>query len=323
LASLQDKVETLQSELEYLQQEKTIAAERSDLHELLKKSKIEAEQLQIELDRRDRLAAVQAKSSTRKESSSLVQEQLDVALADVEDLQSQVLDLEARLRESLDKERKLRAQSKTLSDAQARLTDLENQVQDRTGSATGHARREAELRGQLRIASADLERLQLDITEKDGLLEAAMRKETELRARLRKVQTTASSTAAADDTLRFERQDLLAQLDDADLELQALQAQLGEREARLSASLAREAELRGKIKTQRNSINNDAKSAEELARQQQHIQALEKRHEGELRGLVRQIQYLRARCAREEGFRADLSFVKKWFMLQVEMYSAW
>jgi chromosome segregation ATPase len=323
LASLQDKVETLQSELEYLQQEKTIAAERSDLHELLKKSKIEAEQLQIELDRRDRIAAVQAKNGVRKDAGGIVQQQLDLALADVEDLQAQVTDLETRLRESLEKERKMRTQAKSLSDAQARLTDLESQVQDRTGSATGHARREAELRGQLRTVTADVERLQLDIAEKDGIIEAAGRKETELRARLQKVQSKVSSAAAADDTIRFEREDLLAQLDDADLELQALQAQLGEREARLSASLAREAELRGKLKTQRHSMNADAKSGEEVARQQQHISALEKRHEGELRGLVRQIQYLRARCTREEGFRADLSFVKNWFMLQVEMYSAW
>ena len=43
----------------------------------------------------------------------------------------------------------------------------------------------------------------------------------------------------------------------------------------------------------------------------------------ELKGLVKQIQYLRAKCIREETFRADLVFVKKWFLMQVSMYNAW
>ena len=49
----------------------------------------------------------------------------------------------------------------------------------------------------------------------------------------------------------------------------------------------------------------------------------QKQHEGELRGLAKQIQYLRAKCTREETFRADLVYTKKWFLMQVEMYNKW
>ncbi|KAG9614952.1 hypothetical protein KCV04_g16478, partial [Aureobasidium melanogenum] len=33
-------------------------------------------------------------------------------------------------------------------------------------------------------------------------------------------------------------------------------------------------------------------------------------------------QYMRAKCEREEAFRKDLVFSKRWFLMQVEMYGA-
>jgi hypothetical protein len=32
---------------------------------------------------------------------------------------------------------------------------------------------------------------------------------------------------------------------------------------------------------------------------------------------------MRAKCEREEAFRKDLVFSKRWFLMQVEMYGAW
>ncbi|RPB25465.1 hypothetical protein L211DRAFT_836189 [Terfezia boudieri ATCC MYA-4762] len=52
------------------------------------------------------------------------------------------------------------------------------------------------------------------------------------------------------------------------------------------------------------------------------IQESETRHLGELRGLARQIRYLKAKVEREKGFRMDLSFVKSFFLMQINLYSS-
>jgi hypothetical protein len=55
----------------------------------------------------------------------------------------------------------------------------------------------------------------------------------------------------------------------------------------------------------------------------QHSQALEKRHSKEIQGLAKQIQYLRARCIREEGFRESLGYQKRFFLMMIEVYGEW
>ncbi|KAF2433794.1 hypothetical protein EJ08DRAFT_647087 [Tothia fuscella] len=61
---------------------------------------------------------------------------------------------------------------------------------------------------------------------------------------------------------------------------------------------------------------------EEAGRLRVEIMDKEKRHAGELRGLAKQITWLRSRCSREERFREGLSWQKKWFLMNVEMYNA-
>jgi len=47
---------------------------------------------------------------------------------------------------------------------------------------------------------------------------------------------------------------------------------------------------------------------------------VEKRHSAELRGLGKQIRYLKAKLFREETFRLDLQYAKKFFLMQVGCY---
>jgi chromosome segregation ATPase len=49
----------------------------------------------------------------------------------------------------------------------------------------------------------------------------------------------------------------------------------------------------------------------------------EKRHVKELRGMAMQIEWLRAKYRREEGFRASASYAKKYMNLQIELFEAW
>ncbi|TKA73586.1 hypothetical protein B0A49_04943, partial [Cryomyces minteri] len=136
--------------------------------------------------------------------------------------------------------------------------------------------------------------------------------EEELRARLAKAKTAAAEAQRGDD----EAANLRSQLDDANAALATLQRQMAERDARLAKTLARESELRARLKTAR------LEAADETTMRGQALEGREKTHAAELRGLVKQIQYLRARCGREEGFRADLAYAKRWFLMQVEMYNA-
>lgn len=204
------------------------------------------------------------------------------------------------------KEKELRLQLQELREAKVQLQDIEMQLGERKGSSSGHARREAELRIQLRDAKSELEESRQQALQKDERLQTAIRKEQELRERLKNSKTTSEETM-------YLEQDLKAQLQDAELELQTLQRQVGGRELKLQASLRRENELRSKFRSMQAEADNT----------QTHMaESRDKTHEKEIRGLAKQIQYMRARCSREEGFRKDLVFTKRWFLMQVEMYGA-
>ena len=49
----------------------------------------------------------------------------------------------------------------------------------------------------------------------------------------------------------------------------------------------------------------------------------EKRLKREVRGLAMQVEWLRARCKREEGLRGDAAWAKRFMLLQVELFGAW
>jgi chromosome segregation ATPase len=65
------------------------------------------------------------------------------------------------------------------------------------------------------------------------------------------------------------------------------------------------------------------KAANEVQDVDMHTQALEKRHMKELNGLAKQILFLRARCTRAESFRESLGYQKRFFLMQIQMYSEW
>ncbi|KAI7530674.1 hypothetical protein KC316_g17339, partial [Hortaea werneckii] len=303
VARLQEEVESLEADLAFAQQEKTIADERMDLHDNLKQAKIEAEELQIQLQERDRKIAV----SARKEGD--LRRQLSEARQEVEDCQIHISELEARTQAGTGKERELRNQLKELRDARIQIEELEMQLGDRKGSSSGHARREVELKTQLRETKAELESLVLESEEKDEQIQTLSKKERDLRERIKRGRSS-------NDTVNLEMQEML---DSADQELQDLHSQLQQRDSKLLASRRREQELQQKLQGLQKAIASDQTLHEKQYSGQ--LSATQKQHESELKGLAKQIQFLRAKCQREETFRADLVYTKKWFLMQVEMYN--
>jgi len=67
----------------------------------------------------------------------------------------------------------------------------------------------------------------------------------------------------------------------------------------------------------KSSSSNDADETEKS------IHEAEKRHQAEIMGFAKQIQYLKAKGAREASFRSDLAFSKNFFLMQLQLYSTW
>jgi chromosome segregation ATPase len=67
------------------------------------------------------------------------------------------------------------------------------------------------------------------------------------------------------------------------------------------------------------SVNDDS----EIATLRHDLGEKEKRHMKELRGMSMQIEWLRARCHREENFRAAAAYAKKYMGLQIALFEAW
>lgn len=249
----------------------------------------------------DRRADKDRKLSAACRREGELRGQLDAARLELDDARAQVAEQESRLRDLASRERDFRAQLKGFKDARIRLEDAEAQLGERAGSSSDHMRREAELRKSLREARIALDAAQADASEKDDALQLLARKEKDLRARLVR--------SRAEDTVQL---DFQTQLADAEAELETLQLRLRERERALQHAQRREGELKARVRGLQSGVEGDDGG-----------EAREKRHEGELRGLAKQISFLRARCEREEGFRKGLVWTKRWFLMQVEMYNQW
>jgi chromosome segregation ATPase len=67
------------------------------------------------------------------------------------------------------------------------------------------------------------------------------------------------------------------------------------------------------------SVNDES----EIIALRQEAEERNKIHVKELRGMSMQIEWLRARCRREENFRAAAAYAKKYMRLQIDMFEAW
>lgn len=205
----------------------------------------------------------------------------------VEMLEADLADERTMAGERMDLHARLKRASIEAEELRIQLSAAEAREAERKGSSSGHARREAELRAHLREAKVELERVQIDLAEKDARMQALVRSERELRARVHDADDAGG-----------------ARLAEAEARIRELKRQV-------QVSARREAELRRELQQQQQ----PPKKVDE--------EATAKRHAGELRGLAKQIQCLRARCAREEVFRRDLIHTKQFFVKQVQMYHQW
>jgi chromosome segregation ATPase len=91
-----------------------------------------------------------------------------------------------------------------------------------------------------------------------------------------------------------------------------------DRQSTQTASLKRQlAESRDLFKRLKNKMLDEHHVPSSLTTQ------VERKHVAELRGLGKQIRYLKAKLFREESFRSDLQYAKKFFLMQIGCFESW
>ncbi|KAH0543998.1 hypothetical protein FGG08_001765 [Glutinoglossum americanum] len=167
-----------------------------------------------------------------------------------------------------------------------------------------------DLHDMLKEAKIEVEDLQFQIGDRDDKIESLTMKEKDLRSQLKRI--------------REERFLETRKAHAATSELQTLQHRY-ERALDKAAQIQSAWEAERKAVSQRVRFPNTSISSvrgESTEQLELEVARKEQRHQGEIKGLVKQIQYLRSKCHREETFRADLSYAKKFFLMQIELYDA-
>jgi chromosome segregation ATPase len=231
---------------------------------------------------------LQAKTATWEADRFSLEQDLENAILAKEDLQAKNVTAEqnvARLRSKIDRlEKELK-------------TERQNAGDDRT-----MALERRDLHDMLRETQIQVEELELVVKDQESGITRLTAVESELRSQLKRVRDERST--------QRERAVKAAQ-------------QLDELETKFKRSKdAWELEKRSLTRGVRfpNMSVSDLRANETLIREGEER---EKIHVKELRGLAMQIEWLRARCRREESLRADAAYAKRFMMLQIDLFGAW
>ena len=208
---------------------------------------------------------------------------------------------------------------KTICRLRKRIHSLEKQLHsDRLNRNDDRtmAEERKDLHELLKDAKLEAEDLQVQIADREERIQSASLREKDLRTQLRRVREERTLQAQKAGALSTELGNLQHRYEQS-VDNLARQQQVWEAERKAIISRVRFPNM---SVSSVHAVNSESTELEQLEKE---IQEKERRHQGELRGLAKQIQWLRARCKREEGFRAGLAYEKKFLLLQIDMYNAW
>ena len=230
-------------------------------------------------------------------------------------LEQQLVDLQASKREY---QNQIDTAERTIARLQNRTQRLEkelkavrtNQTDDRT-----IAEERKDLHELLKDAKLEAEDLQVQVADREAHIEAASVRETDLRFQLKRVRQERTLQIQKSGALSIELDSLKFRLEQTADEM-TLQRQEWEEERKALVSRVRFPNM----SVSSIHAGGAALQSKEL---EAELQKKDKRHQGELRGLAKQIHWLRAKCKREEGFRSGLAYEKRFLLMQIEMFKAW
>ncbi|KAI9843312.1 MAG: hypothetical protein M1838_002699 [Thelocarpon superellum] len=182
------------------------------------------------------------------------------------------------------------------------------------GSDRAMVEERRELHAKLTEAKVDVEELRERVSEREGQIDDLVQKQEEVRMQLQRVrEERAVQTQRAQASLS-ELETLRQRYDQVAKHHQRLQQGWAEERAAMMQRVRFP-------NVSSSSVRGDG--AGEVARLQRQLQERDRTYQGEVKGLAKQIMYLRRKCEREQDFRADLAFAKRYFLLQIEMYDTW
>ena len=199
--------------------------------------------------------------------------------------------------------------TQTITRLRTRISSLEKDVHTHRQATTADntiAEERRDLHDMLKDAKLTAEDLQVQITARESQLAASSTREKDLRAQLKRVREERTLQTQKSAALSTELDNLQTRYENA-VDNLSRQQHKWESERKAMASKVRFANT----------------SISELHQDSNQNKDLVKRHAGELKGLAKQIQWLRAKCAREQGFRSGLVYEKKFLLMQIEMFEAW
>ncbi|KAF2862129.1 hypothetical protein K470DRAFT_15097 [Piedraia hortae CBS 480.64] len=250
-----------------------------------------------------------ARASTQTRTDQLEHDFARIKL----DLQDEIVVLEAAVDE-------MTTEKGSLED---KVRDLESQLHQFKVNGTPVRERD-NLQHKLATSHSTIEALKTSIKTLEASVESTTRERDSLQ---HKLQTSHSDLEALKSSIQTLETEVISITADRD----SLQQNLSTAEANHTAlrSTIEKLEITAlqppkpqdsvKLRTRIENLKSDLQHEKSLA--EQRLAALQARHEAELKGLAKQIQFLRAKCTREENFRADLAFSKKFFLLQIELYN--
>jgi chromosome segregation ATPase len=275
----------------------------TDAHQQLKEHR--AKSKEIEREHQRKLATVEQEAQQQIETVEQQRDQLEQQISQLEQQQEQDMT-------------KLATADKTIARLRDRCQKLEkdlnlaraNQNDDRT-----LAEERRDLHDMLKDAKLEAEDLQIQLTDRDSRIQAISEREQELRTQITRIRNERTMQSRKATALATELDSLQLRYE-AKVDEMARQQQEWEEERKSIVSRVRFA-------NQSVSDVHARDDSSELKEMEAQMQKKEKKHQAELRGMAKQIQWLRARCRREEGFRAGLAHEKKFLCMQIDMFEAW
>ena len=268
-----------------------VRAQLASAHQTLKE--VRTQMKEVEREAKRRIAAVQVDLEAKVNLWESEKDQLE---HDVDEARSAQDDLSAKNAASEATITRLRSKIERLETAlqQERL----NSNEDRT-----IALERRDLHEMLRETQIQAEALEVDVQKRESTIASLQAIEAELRSQLKRIREERSYH-------RSNASDAQSQLEQLEKDIRKMQEEWEQERRNLTRGV--------RFPNTSLSVNED-----EIRALKAEGEERDKRHVKELRGMSMQIEWMKARCRRLEGMRADAAFAKKWLEVQCLVYDAW
>ena len=284
------KVMGLQKELQTMQEQKTSL-------------QIEMEQLKAQYSPALTARSGNAASKVRKQQESKDPTQLR------NQFQQKIERLEMDCAEH---EKNREASEKTVTRLQKHIRDLESDLRATRAlpeAEDAMALERSDLHDMIKSAKLEAEELQTQLRDREARAAASTKREQKLRVEVQR--------------LRRDRNEHERRSNALSEELEALQSRYERKVDELAEQWRHQ--LQGQQVVTRRAQKPSIQGLSNNLQSEEPSDTLskEKKHVRELKGMAKQIEYLRAKCKREQSFRDALAYEKRYLLMQIDMFQAW